>query len=155
MNFYVRVGSICFPQMLSISSPEFVVWCRVYLCVLNSVPHNTDLTTPRKKTFENIVGKEENAGNQHFLLFPQCFLTYQRQKSFMLSSAKAFNLLTSKILSFGKELHCVPAFPLTHQKICACAGVVYLSARAAFAFGYYTGGRNTWVNVYEIHFMHN
>ena len=22
---------------------------------------------------ENIVGKEENAGNQHFLLFPQCF----------------------------------------------------------------------------------
>ena len=24
-------------------------------------------------TFENIVGKGENAGNQHFLLFPQCF----------------------------------------------------------------------------------
>ena len=23
---------------------------------------------------ENIVGKGENAGNQHFLLFPQCFL---------------------------------------------------------------------------------
>ena len=22
---------------------------------------------------ENIIGKEENAGNQHFLLFPQCF----------------------------------------------------------------------------------
>ena len=22
---------------------------------------------------ENIVGKRENAGNQHFLLFPQCF----------------------------------------------------------------------------------
>ena len=22
---------------------------------------------------ENIVGKEENAGNQHFLFFPQCF----------------------------------------------------------------------------------
>ena len=22
---------------------------------------------------ENIVGKGENAGNQHFLLFPQCF----------------------------------------------------------------------------------
>ena len=22
---------------------------------------------------ENIVGKDENAGNQHFLLFPQCF----------------------------------------------------------------------------------
>ena len=24
-------------------------------------------------TTENIVGKGENAGNQHFLLFPQCF----------------------------------------------------------------------------------
>ena len=27
-------------------------------------------TTVRKKAFENIVGKGENAGNQHFLLFP-------------------------------------------------------------------------------------
>ena len=32
-----------------------------------------------KKAFENIVGKEENAGNQHFLLFPQCFLPNERQ----------------------------------------------------------------------------
>ena len=31
-------------------------------------------TTLCKKPFENIVGKEENAGNPHFLLFPQCFL---------------------------------------------------------------------------------
>ena len=28
---------------------------------------------------ENSVEKGENAGNQHFLLFPQCFLLYQRQ----------------------------------------------------------------------------
>ena len=33
----------------------------------------------RIKPFENIVGKEENAGIQHFLLFPQCFLSYERQ----------------------------------------------------------------------------
>ena len=26
--------------------------------------------------FENIEGKGENAGYQHFLLFPQCFLPY-------------------------------------------------------------------------------
>ena len=26
-----------------------------------------------EKPFENMVGKGENAGNQHFLLFPQCF----------------------------------------------------------------------------------
>ena len=30
------------------------------------------------KPFENIEGKGENAGNQHFLLFPQCFLPYQK-----------------------------------------------------------------------------
>ena len=32
---------------------------------------------------ENIVGKGENAGNQHFLLFPQCF-----QKASLLGSLK-------------------------------------------------------------------
>ena len=32
-----------------------------------------------KMPFENIVGKEENGGNQHFLLFPQCFLSYETQ----------------------------------------------------------------------------
>ena len=33
--------------------------------------------TQEKKPFENIVGKGENAGHQHFLLFPQCFIGYQ------------------------------------------------------------------------------
>ena len=32
----------------------------------------------KKMTFENIVKKGENAGNQHFLLFPQCFLFFQK-----------------------------------------------------------------------------
>ena len=31
-----------------------------------------------KRLFENIVEKGENAGNQHFLRFPQGFLSYQR-----------------------------------------------------------------------------
>ena len=30
----------------------------------------------KKKKIENIEGKEENAGTQHFLLFSQCFLSY-------------------------------------------------------------------------------
>ena len=34
------------------------------------------LTPLEKKAFENIEGKGENAGNQHFLLFPQCFLLF-------------------------------------------------------------------------------
>ena len=34
----------------------------------------------KKKALKNTAGKEENAGSQHFLLFPQCFLLYQRGK---------------------------------------------------------------------------
>ena len=33
-----------------------------------------------KKPFENIVGKGENAGNQHFLLFPPCFFCSSQNK---------------------------------------------------------------------------
>ena len=31
-----------------------------------------------KRPFENTLRDEQNAGNQHFLLFPQCFVSYQR-----------------------------------------------------------------------------
>ena len=65
--------------------------------------------TLTKKAFENIVGKGENADNQHFLLFPQCFLSVTKKKinfwiKIILSSANAFNLDQAKYLSFGKEL---------------------------------------------------
>ena len=54
------------------------------------------------------MGKGENAGNQHFLLFPQFFLTYHRQiiidTTFILSYANALNLVESQILSLGKVL---------------------------------------------------
>ena len=36
------------------------------------------LTTITKQAFENIVGKGENAGNQHFLLFPTKFSTVSK-----------------------------------------------------------------------------
>ena len=32
-----------------------------------------------RKAFENIVGKEENAWSQHFLLFRPCFPTLKKQ----------------------------------------------------------------------------
>ena len=35
----------------------------------------TQVLTTKKKAFKNNVEKGENAGNQHFLLFPQCFYT--------------------------------------------------------------------------------
>ena len=56
---------------------------------------------------ENIVGKGENAGNQHFLLFSPCFLPFPNfnfSVTIILSSANVFNLDRSKILSFDKEL---------------------------------------------------
>ena len=36
------------------------------------------LTTLRKEAFENILEKGENAGHQHFLLFPKCLLPFPR-----------------------------------------------------------------------------
>ena len=49
---------------------------------LNPLPHKPDFLTPlEKKALENIVGKRENAGIQHFLLFPQCFLLFPTQIS--------------------------------------------------------------------------
>ena len=39
------------------------------------------LTTLKTNALENTVGKGENAGSQHFLLFPRCFLFYQRENS--------------------------------------------------------------------------
>ena len=38
-----------------------------------------DFMTLREKPLENIVGKGENAGKQHFLLFPQFFLPCQKK----------------------------------------------------------------------------
>ena len=45
----------------------------------NLLPHNVSKSF-RRKAFENIVGKGENAGN-HFPLFPQCFLLLSNEKN--------------------------------------------------------------------------
>ena len=60
--------------------------------------------TLRKTLFENIVGKGENADNQHFLLFSQCFLPCWKpifEFCLICLSASAFNLDQYKILLFG------------------------------------------------------
>ena len=38
------------------------------------------ITILKKGALENPVGKGENAGNQHFLLFLQCVLLYEKKK---------------------------------------------------------------------------
>ena len=70
--------------------------------MFNSLPHNP-LTTLKEEAFENIVGKGQNAGNQHFFPFPTRFSTLsEREISISLTStmlsANAFNLDQSKIL---------------------------------------------------------
>ena len=67
------------------------------------------------KALENIVGKGENAGNKHFVIFPAkttfTFINLYKDKIIKLdlvgidfSSANAFSFLKFKILSFGKVL---------------------------------------------------
>ena len=63
------------------------------------------LTTWKKKAFENIVGKGENAGNQHLLLFPQCFLPFLKDIKFSIFDTHFFCRL--HMLSFW-----------TSQKVC-------------------------------------
>ena len=67
--------------------------------VINSLPYNKILDWSKFKAhacdninvtpnlnfvlarIENILGKGENAGHQHFLLFPQCFLLIPKRTS--------------------------------------------------------------------------
>ena len=51
----------------------------VNLCYVNLLPHSLTFNNPEEEGFENIVGKGENACNQHYPLFPQCFLLYRGQ----------------------------------------------------------------------------
>ena len=82
---------------------------------VSSTKHQIDTTCKRYFSFcrlvttlswllRNIVGKGENAGNQHFLFLPKCFLPYQNTEmiifaTFKLSSVP-LNLVES--LLFGK-----------------------------------------------------
>ena len=75
----------------------------VILVILLFTTQSRLLTTLKKKASENTVEKGENAGD----LFPQCFLDLSKTEivilaKFNLLSANAFNLVTSKILLFGK-----------------------------------------------------
>ena len=47
--------------------------------MFNLLPHNWIFNDPDKIMFQNIVGNGENAGNQHFPLFPQCFLPCRKR----------------------------------------------------------------------------
>ena len=61
------------------------------------------------KAFENIQGKVESAGNQHFLFIATMFRTQSAPEIIVLAvvditSADTFNLAESKVLSFSRKL---------------------------------------------------
>ena len=58
-----------------------------------------------KKPIENIVGKGENAGNQQFLLYPQCFLLDQKTEIIILAIFVVCNFF--KFGSVQKNCHLV------------------------------------------------
>ena len=59
-------------------------------------------TILKKTAFENVVGKGENAGNQHFLLFPQCFFYPFRERNHLFSN-KLQILDYSKLKEFADD----------------------------------------------------
>ena len=63
---------VCFPLLHKIVLQYF----DNVLTLCHTVPPFNDL---EKEVFENIVGKGEKAGNQHFLLFPHCCIPFPNQ----------------------------------------------------------------------------
>ena len=100
LNFLVKFVFVM--QMLS---------NRIVLTLYHTI-HN--VMTREKKTFENIVGKGENAGNQYFLLFPQCFLPFPKQISIFDTYLNALHLDISKVLV-------VLSCSVPHDKILDCS----------------------------------
>ena len=72
----------CTTQTFNLSNDTILDWSqfKAYAYKKPKVAQNLNFING---TVENIMGKGENAGNQHFLLFPQCF-----QKAFLLGSMK-------------------------------------------------------------------
>ena len=78
--------SQCFPKFTIINWQNFKAFADDKLKVIKMAKFVLDKT-------ENVEGKEEIAGYQHFLLFPQCF-----QKAFSLGSLEG--LITLFALNF-------------------------------------------------------
>ena len=57
-------------------------WVITFCRCVKLLPHTPDVLLPlKKRPFGNSLGKGENAGNQNFLLFPKCFLSFLKENS--------------------------------------------------------------------------
>ena len=70
---------------------------------LNPFPHNPKISQPWERGLLKTVGKGENAGNQHFLLFTQCFQPFTKQ----ISDFQSHLFCHLQILSLRTGLKCV------------------------------------------------
>ena len=89
-----------------------------------------------KNHFENIEGKRENAGNQHFLLFPPYFLPFTKEVSIFLSHLfchlQMLSIWTS--LKFYRSVKSSDRpLPMneTSFQTCFCSGLLAQSAEGA------------------------
>ena len=84
---------------------------------------SSDRVCDRLKTF---VGKRENSGNQHFLVFPQCFQKPYPVKGFPFSlSANAFKFGKTRILTSGVGITLAGEY----NSRCATISTIILSFR--------------------------
>ena len=60
-----------------------VVKMKESLLTLYFIDTHFDMTYQQQTAFENIVGKEEIAHYEQFLLFPQCFLLNQKMYPYL------------------------------------------------------------------------
>ena len=89
---------------------------------INPLPHKVDFYQAFKKAFETIVGKGENAGYQHFLLFPSFFLLNQqnlRLVNLALSQAKSFeNTVGKGQIACDEQILLFPQCFLPVMRVC-------------------------------------
>ena len=83
LNFLRIKGSVDFTVHLlnSLPNDNFLDWSKLKAFADDKTNVNEKLKFVLGQV-ENIVGKRENAGYQHFLLFPQCFQKSSFPRSF-------------------------------------------------------------------------
>ena len=74
----------------------------------------------QQTAFENIVGKEEIARNEQFLLFPQCFLVHQKIVSPFVNISDIMFLFAAKLEEpkigiWGKGLSLSQTSPCSYE----------------------------------------
>ena len=95
------------PFLTMFSTVVYFECVKILHCVVmvDLFPHKEGvLKTLMEEPFENIVGKGNNAGNQHFLLFLLCFALCQAYFTFESFFLSSLNFDLSKILLFSQEL---------------------------------------------------